>query len=169
MIVFVATKDSKLKKDMDAIEKTVLKDERVALGTRLIECVRLDADIIDPKHPLFALVTGKALPRMAGISRDRSAVEVLDGKVKASNLYNAMKKVSGVDYETRIDTYVADMRNLLNDLDKVDQQAKKLAADKKRGKADQADLDELEEQKKELEERQKELAEVKLKPLGGKK
>ncbi len=120
---------------MNYVEKTVLKDERIGLGAKFFDCMRLDGDALTEGHPLYSLLKGKKLPRCVLVSRDRSMVKKLEGKrIKASTLFSAMKAVSRKDYKTSLTSYVAKMRKLLFEMDKLDQQQKALARLKKQAR-----------------------------------
>ncbi len=134
--MLLTTGERSAKRVMSYLEGTVLKDERIALGAKFFHCVRMDGDTLTEGHPLYSLVKGKKLPRCVLVSRDRSLVKKLEGKrIKASTLFAAMKAVARRDYKTSFTSYVAKMRKLLFEMDKLDQQQKALERIKKAARA----------------------------------
>ncbi len=135
LFVFLTTSQKSAKRVMAYVERTVFKDERIALGTKFFQCMRLNGDALTEGHPLYSLLKGRKLPRCVVVSRDRSMVKRLEGKrIKASTLFSAMKAVARKDYKSSFTSYVVKMRKLLFEIDKLDQQQKALARAKKQAK-----------------------------------
>lgn len=142
----------------------MLKDEKVALGMKGFKTVKMHPDHAE-LDPLLK-GEGKAVPRMLIVDPTKMKVSVLEkGKLKASSLYSAMKKVSGKVYKEKLDKVVKSHLKLLTEQDQLvnakkvlDQKAGRLAGED--GKRAEKELAEV---KKEAEEVAKELAEIKKK------
>ncbi len=169
LLVYMPTRDPKAKKLMKLVEGTILKDERVALATRFFTCIRVDGDNPPTKGPLAGLLKGKKLPRFVVISRDKSVIKRVEGRIKASSLFSAMKRVAKVDYKTSLASYVTKMRKLLNEMDKVDQKQKAYELALKRKKAKPKDKKKLDEMRRRLEEKEKKLNQIQMRELNKKK
>jgi hypothetical protein len=89
----------------DKLEEVVLKDEKVAIGMKAFKTVKMHPD--DAELDPLLKGHGKALPRMLIINPTKMSVAVLEkGKLKASSLYSAMKKVSAAVYTDKLDKAV---------------------------------------------------------------
>ena len=164
LFIYITSLDRRAKRTVKYVEGTVLEDERIALGCHFFRCIKLRDDKLDPKHPLAKLVRGRRLPRIILVPRDRSRPRVLEGRrIKASTLYANMRRVSNKFCKTRLDKYVSGMRDILNELDKLDQKKKKFAADKRRGRADARDKREIEQLEKMIEKAEARLTKKKFK------
>lgn len=142
----------------------MLKDEKVALGMKGFKTVKMHPDHTE-LDPLLK-GEGKAVPRMLIVDPTKMKVSVLEkGKLKASSLYSAMKKVSGKVYKEKLDKVVKSHLKLLTEQDQLinakkvlDNKAGRLAGED--GKRAEKELAEV---KKEAEEVAKQLAEIKKK------
>ena len=104
----------------------MLKDEKVALGMKAFRTVKMHPDnaALDP----VLKDQGKELPRMLIVEPTKLKVTVLEkGKLKASNLYDAMKKTAAKLYKEKLDKIVKDHLKLLTEQDQLANQQKVLA------------------------------------------
>jgi len=164
LFIYISTTDKRAERTTKYVERTVLKDERVALGCHFFRCIRLGSEKLKADHPLAKLVKGRSLPRIVLVPRDKSRPRVLEGRrIKASTLYGNMRRVSNKFCKTRLDKYVSGMRDILNELDKLDQKKKKHAADKKRGRADARDKQEIDQLEEMIEKAEAQLTKKKFK------
>ena len=112
----------------DKLEEVVLKDEKVALGMKAFKTVKMHPDhaALDP----VLAGQGKDVPRMLIVDPTKMKVTVLEkGKLKASGLFSAMKKVSSKVYEENLDKLVKSHLKLLTEQDQL-ANAEKVIADK---------------------------------------
>ena len=163
------TLNPKAKKVMRLVETTVLRDERIALATKFFTCIKVNGDNPPTKGPLAGLLTGKKLPRFVVISRDKSVIKKVEGRVKASTLFSAMKKVARVDYKTSLSSYVTKMRKLLNALDKLDQKEKAYKIALEKGKARASEKKKIERMRKKLKALEEKLNQIEMKDIKDKK
>ena len=101
------------------------------------------------------------------VSRDMSKVSVVDGsKMKAKNVFNAMKKHASKDYKGKFEKNVKAVQKLCLEFDKINNATKVLSEKKARLGSDgkKAELKKIDKELAELEEAQKE-ADEKLKEL----
>jgi len=120
-----------------------------------------------PDHAAVDPVTqgkGKDLPRMLVIDPIKLKVTVLDkGKLKASTLYSAMKKVAGKVYKESLDKVVKAHLRLLTEQDQLANASKTLAAKAERlsgdrGKKVEKKREEIEAEQADLKKEIQELA-----------
>ncbi len=109
----------------DKLEKVILKDEKVALGMKAFRTVKMHPDnaALDP----VLEGKGKDLPRMLLVDPTNMKVTVVEkGKLKASGLYSAMKKVTAKVYKEKLDAVVKTHIKLLTEQDQLANAAKVL-------------------------------------------
>jgi hypothetical protein len=151
MLVYVQDNSTE-EQAFDKIEKVVLADDKVAIGSNAFRCVKISAEDAE-KDPLLQ---GKELPRFVFLSPSYDVVEVLEGrKISVSGMYGAMKKAAKASYSTDFDKNVRALLKLLNEFDKINNERKVLDAKIEREtKPTPADERKFAEAKKELDERQ---------------
>jgi len=131
----------------DKLEEIVLKDERVALGMKAFRTVKMHPDLAEVEPVLKG--KGKALPRMLLVDPTTLKVTVVEkGKLKASGLYSAMKKITSRVYKEKLDKVVKRHIKLLTAQDQLANQQKVLTSKQTRlegetGKKAEKDLAEL--------------------------
>lgn len=117
----------------DAVETanlggTLLTDERVALGLKLFNLVKVRGETITKTHPYASILGGRELPRMVVVGADGSRVGALEGNdATPSAMMGLMKRASAKAYKTPIETFIKDYQKVLTDLDKVEGAKKTLA------------------------------------------
>jgi len=112
----------------DKLEEVVLKDEKVALGMKAFRTVKMHPDhaALDP----VLADQGKEVPRMLIVDPTQMKVTVLEkGKLKASGLFSALKKVASKVYKENLDKVVKSHIKLLTEQDQL-ANAEKVIADK---------------------------------------
>ncbi len=115
----------------DKLEEIVLKDEKVALGMKAFRTVKMHPDLAEVDPVLKG--KGKAMPRMLLVDPTTLKVTVVEkGKLKASGLYSAMKRVTGKVYKEKLDKVVKRHLKLLTEQDQLANQQKVLAGKKAR-------------------------------------
>lgn len=155
--------------EFDKIESVVLKDERVALGSRAFTCVRMSPD--DAAEDPIVSKTGKEIPRFVLVSPDYKAATALEkNKLSGGALWDGMKGTADKHYAKPLEGAVRDMRDVLIEIDKLYGERKTLseklerlqekgsAADKK---AVEEKIAALDERQKKIEERQKSVWDLK--------
>ncbi len=146
----------------DKLEEVVLKDEKVSLGMKAFRTVKMH-----PDHAAVDPVTegkGKDVPRMLIIDPISLKVTTIEkGKLKASALYSAMKKVSGKVYKEKLDKLVKAHLKLLTKQDRLANAEKVLSGKASRlsGEDGKKAERELKKVKEEHDEVKKELADLK--------
>lgn len=110
----------------DKLEEVVFKNEKVALGMKAFRTVKMNPSAAE-KEPLLA-DAGSEIPRLVVFDNLKNkAVVVEKGKLTASGLYNAMKKVADAVYEQKLDGIVKDHLKLLTERDQLANEEKVLA------------------------------------------
>ena len=145
----------------DKLENVVLKDEKVAIGMKAFKTVKMH-----PDHAAADPVTagkGREVPRMLLIDPTKMKVTVLEkGKLKASGLFAAMKKVSGKVYKENLKKVVDSHIKMLNKQDQLANAMKTIDAKIARisGDSGKSAEKEIEKVKGERDELKKEIAEL---------
>ena len=129
-----------------SVDTVILKDERIALGSRAFHAVRMSPD--DVKGDPLLQGKGREVPRLLFVTADLKSVTVLEqGKLSVSGTWDAMRTTAGRFYKQNLDDVVRELRGVLFEYDKIDSQQKVLAdkearaKDKKLTDADQKALD----------------------------
>jgi hypothetical protein len=141
----------------DKIEKVVLDDNKVLVGMKAFNCVKMTpSDVNDDP-----LLSGKSKDDryFLFVSRDYEKVQVVDGShMKASTVYAAMKRFARRDYKTNLDRAVKSVLKLLTEFDKINNQRKVLDEKEKRlgDKMSRGEAHKIAKEKADLEKRQKE-------------
>lgn len=119
LMLFLTSRNPKDQRAVTLVEQGTFSDERVALGTKFFRVVRMVQDEIAKEHPLADLIGGQAMPRVVLISRDGKTAKKLEGRIGATGLFSAMSAVVAEDCNRKLDTFVREMRKVLNDLEEV--------------------------------------------------
>jgi hypothetical protein len=101
---------------------------------------------------------GKEVPRFVFISPDWSEIDVVEGrKVSVSGVYNVMKSFAKKYIQGNFDKDVRELRDILNEFDKIANERKLLDEKQKRegDDATPATLKKIERERAELDEREK--------------
>jgi len=127
MLVYVVSDDN-----TDAttrkLEDVCFADERIAIGSKFFDCVKVTAGNAMQDRLLAA--NGDSTPRLVLISRDYDVQEVMEEReLSSGKIVRAMSKTVRADYKTSFDGLVSKYAKLLNELDRLDGQ-RALIADK---------------------------------------
>jgi len=136
----------------DTVEKVILDDDRVKLGSKAFHMVRMSPDAA--KADGIVSKNGKEVPRFVLVSADQKWVKALEANsLKLGEVWGAMKATADKLYKNDLDGMVRELRSVLNEFDKVykerqvqDDKEKRLGdkatpADKKDIAAKRAELD----------------------------
>lgn len=134
----------------DKVEKVVLTDDRVVIGTWAFKCVRMTPE--QAAQDRLLKDAGKETPRIVFVSQDYQDVKVLEGnKLSVGGLWSEMQAQFKRSYTGDLEKNVKALLKILTEFDKIANQRKVLDAEKERTDkptaADQAkwkkDADEL--------------------------
>jgi hypothetical protein len=152
--------------EVEKIDNVVLKDERIAIGSRAFRAVRMSPE--DASSDPILSKAGKTAPRFVIVSADYKSTTVIeDNRLSISSLWDAMKAQASKFYANSLDATVKDMRELMREYDKIDGERTILTAKQeklKEKKGSEADVKEVETKLAQIEERQSK-AEAKEKTL----
>jgi hypothetical protein len=152
----------------DTVEKVVLTDDRIVIGTHAFHAVKMSPEDANA-DPLLGEKGGKALPRIVLVTSDLKTVTALEKtRLSVSGTWEAMKATANKHYKENLDTVVKGLRDVLTDFDRVNSERKVLDDKEQRkggatelSKADKKDIDakraELDARQKKAEARQAEL------------
>ena len=103
----------------DTVEKVILDDDRVKLGTRAFHAVKMSPE--DAKaDTLLAKDGGKEVPRIIFVTADLKTVKPLEGgQLKLGEVWSAMKTTANRFYKQDLDTTVRDLKSVLIEFDKI--------------------------------------------------
>lgn len=116
----------------DTVEKVILDDDRVKLGTRAFHAVKMSPE--DAKaDPLLTKEGGKEVPRIIFVTADLKTVKPLEGgQLKLGEVWSAMKVTANRFYKQDLDTTVRDLKSVLVEFDKIANERKVLEEKEKR-------------------------------------
>ncbi len=162
---FVYISDPTATVSYDTVEKVILTDDRIVIGTHAFHAVKMSPE--DAKaDSLIGDKGGKEVPRIVVVSSDLKTVKPLEkGNLSVSGTWDAMKAIANKHYKENLDTVVKGLRDVLTDFDRINQERKVLeekeqrkGGDKELSAADKKDIDakkaELDARQKKAEERQ---------------
>jgi hypothetical protein len=132
LLVFLATESHDSARQLKNAEETVLRDEQVALGSRLFRAIRLDGDRVLKSHPQWATLGGAALPRVIVVDaagRKTGAVEGND--LTASNVFKLMERAAAKTWKSDLGHVVKEFHSVLDDQDALEAKQGRLAEEKK--------------------------------------
>jgi len=116
----------------DTVEKVILDDDRVKLGSHAFHAVKMTSDDAS-KDPLLADKGGKAAPRIVFVSADFKSVKPLEGgTLKLGEVWGAMKATSDKFYVQDLDSLVRDLKSVLIEFDKIGKERTVLEEKEKR-------------------------------------
>jgi hypothetical protein len=150
----------------DQVEKVILDDDRVKLGTRAFEAVKMTADDVKA-DPLLGEKAGKEVPRFIFVTADMKTTKVLEGaQLKLGETWSTMKATANKHYKQDLDTVVRDLKSVLIEFDKIAKE-RTVLEDKEKRAGDKgltaADKKDIEAKRAELDARQKKAEELKSK------
>ena len=116
MIVYVA--DAVANEGFDKVEKVVLTDDRVVVGTHAFQCIRMTPE--QAAQDKLIAEAGKDTPRILVISADWKDVTVLEGgKLSVGGLWSAMQSHYKKFYEGDLEKNVKATLKVLGEFDKI--------------------------------------------------
>jgi hypothetical protein len=156
-LIYVVDSTSE-KTGFDAVEKVILDDDRVKLGTHAFHAVKMSPEAAKT-DPFLADKGGKEIPRMIFVSADFKTIKPLEGgSLKLGEVWGLMKATANRFYKQDLDSVVKDLKSVLVEFDKIAKE-RTVLADKEKRLADKAastaDLKDLEAKKAELDAREK--------------
>ena len=98
----------------------------MALGAKFFRLIRIHVSEIGPNHPLRKLASGRRLPRVVLLSLDGKSVKKLEGRISATRLFSAMSSIVRKDFKRSLGSFVSKARKLLNLLDALSGDRRKL-------------------------------------------
>ena len=103
------------------LRQTVLRNEKISLGLKMFNLVRIDSSEVRKGKPFYDVLNGRKLPRMVVFTPEGKKVGSVEGSdISITKLYSLMKRASSKVYKTRIDTYVKDYVKVLTSIDNVE-------------------------------------------------
>ena len=152
MMVFVT--DSAVVEGFDKIEKVVLTDDKVLIGSRAFTCIKMSPEQA-AKDKLLA-DAGKETPRIVFVTIDYKDTQVIEGsKLTVGSLWAAMQVHYRKAYEGNLETIAKAMFKVMIEFDKVSA-GRKVQEEKELRESKPTDGDKAEwaKTKKEFDERQ---------------
>jgi hypothetical protein len=148
---------------IDTVEKVILDDDRVKLGSHAFHAVKMTPD--DAKtDPLLADKGGKEVPRIIFVTGDLKTVKPLEGgSLKLGEVWASMKATSNKFYKQDLDALVKELKSVLIEFDKINNERKVLDEKEKReaGKGTAADVKDMAAKRADLDTREKKATERK--------
>jgi len=126
LLLYIISTDKKVRKLARNLASTTWRDERVALGSKFFRLIKVYQSEIGPTHPLHKVTKGRKLPRVVLLSMDGKTVKKLEGKFSATRLFGSMSSIVRKDFKRSLGTFVSRMRKLLNTLDALSNNRRKL-------------------------------------------
>jgi len=133
MLVYVMSDDN-TDSNTRKLEDICFADERVAIGSKFFDCIKITAG--DALQDRLLSANGDSTPRLLLITRDYDVEEVLEKKeLSSGRVVRAMSGAVRKDYSDSFDSMVSNYQKLLNELDRLDGK-RALIADKKQRAGD---------------------------------
>ena len=133
MLVYVMSDDN-TDSNTRKLEDICFADERVAIGSKFFDCIKITAG--DALQDRLLAAHGDSTPRLLLITRDYDVEEVLEKKeLSSGRVVRAMSGTVRKDYSDSFDSMVSNYGKLLNELDRLDGK-RALIADKKQRAGD---------------------------------
>ncbi len=154
---FIYVTDGASATGFDVVEKVILDDDRIKLGTHAFHAVKMSPEAAKA-DPLLAEKGGKEVPRIIYVTADLKTVKPLEGgALKLGEVWSTMKATANKFYKQDLDVVVKDLKSVLIEFDKISNERKVLDEKDKRlgAKATSADTKELAAKRSELDEREK--------------
>ena len=154
---FIYVTDGSSATGFDAVEKVILDDDRVKLGSHAFHAIKMSPDVAKA-DPLLADKGGKEIPRIIYVTADLKTIKPLEGaSLKLGEVWGSMKATANKFYKQDLDAVVKDLKSVLIEFDKISNERKVLDEKDKRlgAKATSADTKELAAKRAELDEREK--------------
>lgn len=154
MLVYVAD-PSAADATFDKVEKVILTDDKVAVGTKAFTCIRMNPEQAAADKLIAA--AGKETPRIVLVSTDYKETVVLEGsKLSIGDLWKAMQSSFKDAYKGDLEKNVKALLKVLGEFDKISgARSVQEEKEKRTDKPTAADKAEWAKTKEELDERQK--------------
>jgi hypothetical protein len=145
---FVYVQDPAGGGSFDTVEKVILADDKVAIGSHAFHMVKMTPE--DAAADPVLKGKGKSTPRFMLVTADQKTITVLESdRLKGPGApWDAMVATANKFYKQSLDKTVRELREVLNEYDKInsersvlDEKEKRLAADKKTSDADKKDIE----------------------------
>jgi len=152
---FIYVTDGAEATGFDAVEKVILDDDRVKLGTHAFHAVKMTPEAAKA-DPLLAEKGGKEIPRIIYVTADLKTIKPLEGgSLKLGEVWASMKATANKFYKQDLDAVVKDLKTVLIEFDKINNERTVLDEKEKRvaGKATAADTKEIAAKRTELDTR----------------
>lgn len=150
----------------DQVEKVILEDDRVRLGCRAFDAIKMTPEDVKA-DPMLGEKAGKEVPRFIFVTADMKTTKVLEGsQLKLGETWSTMKATANKHYKQDLDKVIKDLKSVLVEYDKIGkalsvlEEKEKRAADKGLSASDKK---EIEAERAELDARQKKADELKAK------
>ena len=145
------------KAGFDVVEKVILDDDRVRLGSKAFHAVKMSPEAAKA-DPFLAAKGGKEVPRIIFVSADYKTVKPLEGAtLKLGEVWGTMKATANRFYKQDLDSVIKDLKGVLGEFDKINKE-RAVLADKEKRLADKtmtpADKKDIEAKKAELDARE---------------
>lgn len=153
MLVYIA--DPAASEGFDKVEKVVMTEDKIVIGTKAFTCVRMTPEQADQDELLVK--AGKGAPRVVFISADYQDVEALEGdKLSIGKMWGEMNAQFKKHYKGDLEKNVKAMLKVLGEFDKIANERKLIEEKKARAdKPSDADKKEWDKESKELDAREK--------------
>lgn len=162
-LIYVVDAAASAAAGFDSVEKVILDDDRVKLGSHAFHAVKMSPD--DAKaDPVLAEKGGKEVPRIIFVGNDLKNVKALEGgSLKLGEVWSAMKATSNRAFKQDLDQLTKNLKEVLVEFDKINNERKVLDEKEKRdaAKATAADVKELAKKRADLDTREKKAIEKK--------
>ncbi|MBI4880750.1 MAG: hypothetical protein HY812_13990 [Planctomycetes bacterium] len=155
-VVYLTSTDEKFRTAQDVVEKTTLKDERVAISAKFLTMIKSEGEAITKSHPYYQWIGGKELPRIVVFSSSGDKIGKLEGRASPSKLFALMEKAVTRHYDMDLDETIKDYQKILTEVDKLSV-LKDALKEKRKGKLTSSETKKIEGEEKELADREKEL------------
>ena len=143
--------------DSEAFESVVLKNDKVALGSKAFHLFRMTPEQVSEDELLKD--EGKTVPRLVFIEPVKMKTSVVESKdLKASKVYKAMKSMSGKFWKQKLDSIVKKHLKMLQEQDNLSNTIKTLQGKLERAKDDASKAKKVEKELEEVNETLSELA-----------
>lgn len=145
---FIYVSDAAAATSYDAVEKVILADDKIAIGSHAFHMVKMSDQ--DAKADPLLQGKGKSVPRFMFVTADLKSVTALESdRLKGPGApWDSMVSTANKFYKQDLNKTVRDLRDVLNEYDKVnkeratlDDKEKRLTSEKKFTDADKKALE----------------------------
>lgn len=119
---------------LDGYLTSALQSERFIIASQWFNCIKVDANVVEERHPYNSLFTGKKPPRMILSTWDGSKRIAMLGKGQAKVTWAKISKLLRMEYQKDATKAVKELQKLLNSYDSLDQRDRELREQLENGK-----------------------------------